>query len=208
MNVNSTINDLVCPRTVCRRFLSLNIQRKNGKINFVKKNTTYYKMSDAGMAHTLKLLRRQKRQDDSKASGSSRRSQSRSRSHSRSRSLSYIRTPRLTVPQQEEVGNVLVNAAHGRVNRVKVGVAVAAGVVLSALGAIAAVWSSLPKAAQEGLYHNATKFFNISDIAHPTRPGFKSVKKTQKSRTRTRKVSQKVSKKSRKVSHKKSPKKH
>lgn len=170
-------------------------------------------MSDAGMAHTLELLRRQKRQDDdSKASGSSRRSQSRSRSHSRSRSrsLSYIRTPRLTVPQQEEVGNVLVNAAHGRVNRVKVGVAVAAGVVLSALGAIAAVWSSLPKAAQEGLYHNATKFFNISDIAHPTRPrlGFKSVKKTQKSRTRTRKVSQKVSKKSRKVSHKKSPKKH
>ena len=143
---------------------------------------------------------------------SKRRSRSRARSARNNElidALSYSRTPRLTVPQKEEVGNVLVNAANGSVNRVKVGAAVATGVVLSALGAIAAVWWNLPKAAQEGLYHNATKFFNITDIANPTKPylGFKSVKKTQK-KSRTRKVSKKVSKKSRKVSHKKSPKKH
>ena len=142
---------------------------------------------------------------------------SRRRSRSRARSarnnelidaLSYPRTPRrLTADQQKEVENVLANAAHGPVNRVKVGAAVAFAVAGAALTAIWAVWGNLPEAAQEGLYHNATKFFNITDIANPTKPylGFKSVKKTQK-KSRTRKVSKKVSKKSRKVSHKKSPK--
>ena len=139
---------------------------------------------------------------------------SRRRSRSRARSarnneligaLPYSRTPRLTVPQREEVRDVLANAAHGPVNRVKVGAAVAAGVVISALGAIWAVWWNLPKATQEA----AIKYFNVTEPFNPTKPylGFKSVKKTQK-KSRTRKVSKKVSKKSRKVSHKKSPKKH
>ena len=137
---------------------------------------------------------------------SKRRSRSRARSARNNElidALSYSRAPRLTADQQEEVGNVLVDAANGRVNRVKVGAAVAAGVVISALGAIAAVWWNLPKATQEA----AIKYFNVTEPFNPTKPylGFKSVKKTQK-KSRTRKVSKKVSKKSRKVSHKKSPK--
>ena len=150
------------------------------------------------MALTLGLLRDGVRggvrgQDDSKASGSSRRSPSRSLL-SYKRTTPRLTTPRLTADQKEEVENVLVGAARARVSRVKVGAAVAAGVVISALVAILAVWGSLPKAAQEA----AIKYLNVTEPFNPTKPyldlGFKSVKKTQK--------------KSRKVSHKKCPKKH
>ena len=155
-------------------------------------------MSDGGMSLTLGLLRDGVRggvrgQDDSKASGSSRRSPSRSLL-SYKRTTPRLTTPRLTADQKEELENVLVGAARARVSRVKVGAAVAAGVVISALGAIWAVWGSLPKAAQEA----AIKYLNVTEPFNPTKPyldlGFKSVKKTQK--------------KSRKVSHKKCPKKH
>ena len=150
------------------------------------------------MSLTLGLLRDGVRggvrgQDDSKASGSSRRSPSRSLL-SYKRTTPRLTTPRLTADQKEELENVLVGAARARVSRVKVGAAVAAGVVISALGAIWAVWGSLPKAAQEA----AIKYLNVTEPFNPTKPyldlGFKSVKKTQK--------------KSRKVSHKKCPKKH
>jgi hypothetical protein len=170
-------------------------------------------MSDAGMAHTLEILRGRGKDDEPKART---RSRSRSRSQSRPRSLSYKRTPRRTVSQevkdvsQREIEEVFYNArnnvSHGRgVSKLKVGTAVALVVILCALFAIFSVLWNLPKETQQSISEQIPLLFNISSINHH---GTRTQPITHLNLFRFLKKSQKKSRKVSKKSAKKSPKKH